>query len=94
MEPVRTCVGCRQRASRTSLIRIVNQSSKGISALIVDEKAILPGRGAWLHASVQCLKLAIERRAFGRALKLSATPDSSGLNSHIEQAETTLAKNE
>ncbi|MDE2386575.1 MAG: YlxR family protein [Actinomycetales bacterium] len=82
MEPVRTCVGCRQRANRADLARLcIEQPVTGqVPVLVHDTKAILPGRGAWIHASNECLKLAIERKAFGRALKLSATPDSTGLH--------------
>ena len=94
MEPVRTCVGCRQRASRNSLIRIVNQATAENPQLQVDIDAVLAGRGAWLHPAVACLELAIERKAFGRALRLSGSLDRSSLNSFIEQAETMLAKNE
>ncbi|MFM5967706.1 MAG: YlxR family protein [Micrococcales bacterium] len=82
MEPVRTCVGCRQRALRSELARVCITHSQSTSGpvLVVDSKTNLPGRGAWIHASSECLKLAIERRAFVRALKLSASPDTSGLN--------------
>ena len=90
MEPVRTCVGCRQRSSRNSMIRIVRAEN----ALAVDESGGLSGRGAWLHPSSDCLRLSIERKAFGRALKVTSQLDASALIKHIEQAEMMLAKNE
>lgn len=93
MEPVRTCVGCRQRASRSNLIRIVNQTA-GAADLMIDRAAVMPGRGAWLHPAGECLKLAIERRAFVRALKLGSAPQGASLNSFLEQAENMLASNE
>ncbi|WP_353579762.1 YlxR family protein [Arthrobacter sp. M2012083] len=40
----------------------------GSSAVLVDERRRMAGRGAWLHPSEKCLALAIKRRAFGRAL--------------------------
>jgi predicted RNA-binding protein YlxR (DUF448 family) len=83
----RTCVGCRQLSNRADLLRIVEKSG----VLILDERKALPGRGAWIHSTQECLELAITRRAFIRALKLSAQPDSSGLNFTKEQAETMLA---
>jgi predicted RNA-binding protein YlxR (DUF448 family) len=83
----RTCVGCRQRSSRAELLRIVEKSN----SLIIDERKAMPGRGAWVHQSQECLELAITRRAFIRALKLSGLPDSSGLIITKEQAETMLA---
>ncbi|HWU27849.1 MAG TPA: YlxR family protein [Microbacterium sp.] len=67
MEPVRTCVGCRGRASRTALIRVALHNDE----LVFDERAVLPGRGAWLHPSPECLDAALRRRAFARALRIS-----------------------
>jgi predicted RNA-binding protein YlxR (DUF448 family) len=90
MEPVRTCVGCRQRASRTELIRVVCLQQK----LEADLRGSAIGRGAWLHASSNCLSTALERKAFGRALRLTQQLDASALITFIEQAETMLATNE
>jgi predicted RNA-binding protein YlxR (DUF448 family) len=67
MEPVRTCVGCRARAPRSALLRVVARDS----ALVIDERAVLPGRGAWVHDTADCLDAAIRRRAFVRALRVS-----------------------
>jgi uncharacterized protein len=86
----RTCVGCRQRSQRAELLRIVSKSN----VLAFDQLKNLPGRGAWIHPNSDCLALAIQRNAFGRALKLSNQIDSSGLVFTKEQAETMLAKNE
>ena len=83
----RTCVGCRQRSERANLIRVVEQSN----SLIFDYNKSLPGRGAWLHQAQQCLELAISRKAFNRALKLTEQIDTSGLIFTTEQAETMLA---
>ena len=67
MEPVRTCIGCRARASRSALLRVVEQDG----VLIFDERAALPGRGAWVHPTRECLEDALRRRAFARALRAS-----------------------
>ncbi len=68
--PVRTCVGCRARDSRSSLLRVVLVTdAAGSPALVPDEAARLPGRGAWLHPDPDCLALAQRRKAFGRALR-------------------------
>ena len=72
MEPVRTCVGCRARAPRSALVRVVERD--GI--LVADEKAVLPGRGAWVHDTSGCVDTAIRRRAFGRALRVSGPLDT------------------
>ena len=86
----RTCVGCRQRSQRADLLRVVSNSS----VLVFDPNKTMPGRGAWIHPSSDCLTLAIQRNAFGRALRLGKQIDSSGLVFTKEQAETMLAKNE
>ena len=86
----RTCVGCRQRSQRADLLRIVSKSN----VLAFDHQKNMPGRGAWIHPSSDCLALAIQKTAFGRALRLTNQIDSSGLVFTKEQAETMLAKNE
>lgn len=75
MEPVRTCVGCRQRGSRSELLRVVAQNN----VLIADTQAVIPGRGAWLHKNSKCLEQAITRKAFNRALKVTHNLDASNL---------------
>lgn len=72
MEPVRTCVGCRVRAPRSALLRVVVQDG----VLVADEKAVLPGRGAWVHDTDGCREAALRRRAFGRALRVSGELDT------------------
>ena len=79
MEPVRTCIGCRSRAPRPSLLRVVAQQS----ALVVDPSATLPGRGAWLHPVDECIELAIKRRAFGRALRVEGALDTATIRSQF-----------
>ena len=86
----RTCVGCRQRSQRADLLRVVSKSN----VLAFDHQKNMPGRGAWIHPSSNCLAQAIQRNAFGRALRLTNQIDSSGLVFTKEQAETMLAKNE
>ncbi|MBW8761856.1 MAG: YlxR family protein [Microbacterium sp.] len=78
MEPVRTCVGCRTRAPRATLLRVVSQGD----ILIIDEGAVLPGRGAWLHPTRECMEAALRRRAFGRALRVSATVDTQTIEQY------------
>lgn len=69
----RTCVGCRQRDARNNLVRV----KAVLNTVDVDEKAHLPGRGAWIHCDLGCLNRALRSRAFERALRkqgLDATP--------------------
>ncbi|MFB9645966.1 YlxR family protein [Microbacterium terregens] len=72
MDSVRTCVGCRVRALRTTLLRVVAIDS----TLVPDERASLPGRGAWVHETPECVDAAIRRRAFVRALRVSGPLDT------------------
>ncbi len=69
MEAVRTCLGCRQRAPRSSLVRVVARDGR----VVVDAAARLPGRGAWVHPGSECVRTAIQRKAFGRALRATIT---------------------
>lgn len=72
MEPVRTCVGCRARAPRSALLRVVAVDS----SLVADERASLPGRGAWVHETRECVDAALRRRAFVRALRVTGPLDT------------------
>ena len=81
MEPVRTCVGCRARADRSSLLRIVVRDFE----LVADTAAVLPGRGAWLHPQIQCYQLAVKRRAFGRALRTTGKLDTAALENSVRE---------
>ncbi|WP_338075135.1 YlxR family protein [Kineococcus vitellinus] len=82
-EPVRTCVGCRQRDSRSTLLRVVAASGEA-GDLLVDAQRRLPGRGAWLHQRSSCLEQAEKRRAFARALRRPAPLDASGVRSYLD----------
>ncbi|MGH1548152.1 YlxR family protein [Leifsonia poae] len=79
MESVRTCVGCRSRAPRSSLLRVVVQESE----LVADPSATRPGRGAWLHPTAECFDLAVKRRAFGRALRVEGALDTAAIRSQF-----------
>ncbi|MFF0911915.1 YlxR family protein [Microbacterium enclense] len=81
MEPVRTCVGCRARAPRSSLLRVVAEGP----VLVRDERAILPGRGAWVHETDACVSKALTRRAFVRALRVSGPLDTQTFESTLQR---------
>ena len=69
-EPVRTCVGCRQRTARSELLRVtLGEDTSGVPVVVPDPRGTAPGRGAHLHPTTACLELAERRRAFSRALK-------------------------
>ncbi|MFI8594717.1 YlxR family protein [Microbacterium sp. NPDC078428] len=73
------CVGCRTRAPRTALLRVVAEDS----TLIPDERAVRPGRGAWVHDTPECVAKAIQRRAFVRALRASSPLDTQTLEKRL-----------
>ena len=77
--PVRTCVGCRRRADQDHLVRYVLDDGRAI----LDRRARLPGRGAWLHADPRCWERALRTKAFARALRAAVTS--------VEEIETTEA---
>jgi uncharacterized protein len=67
-EPIRMCVGCRVRATKSELLRVtaVGQSCQP------DPRAQHQGRGAYVHPTAECVGQAIKRRAFPRALRVTA----------------------
>ncbi|WP_460368576.1 YlxR family protein [Actinocorallia lasiicapitis] len=73
-------MGCRKRASRADLMRVV--AVEGV--LTPDPRKRLLGRGASLHPDLGCLEQAIRRRAFFKALRLKETPDSSVLLRYLQ----------
>ena len=55
---VRTCIGCRQRAAKSELLRVV-AGDRGLACEVVPDPAgRAPGRGAHLHPTTECLELA------------------------------------
>ena len=71
-EPVRTCIGCRERGTRATLVRAVFDA--GRDAVVWDVDKRLPGRGAWLHEDPDCFAKAVRRKAFARALRRVVEP--------------------
>ena len=59
----------------------------GIDAVVVDTAGNLPGRGAWLHPNQECLLVAIRRRAFARALRITGSPDTSAVVEYFTERE-------
>ncbi|MEU8653992.1 YlxR family protein [Streptomyces sp. NPDC048737] len=84
--PERTCVGCRERAAKTELLRIVAIED----ACVPDPRGTLPGRGAYVHPAQVCLDQAVRRRAFTRALRAPGALDTKVLRQYVEQ--TTVAE--
>ncbi len=45
----------------------------------------MPGRGAWVHETRECVDAAIRRRAFVRALRVSGPLDTQTIEKHIQR---------
>ena len=82
--PVRTCVGCRGRAAKQELLRVVVGGSDDGPAVVPDPRAEASGRGAYLHPTSACLDLATRRRAFPRALRVPRPLDESPLRDYLQ----------
>ncbi|HEX4833121.1 MAG TPA: YlxR family protein [Trebonia sp.] len=82
--PVRTCVGCRERAVKSSLLRLVVSGDD----VVPDRQARLPGRGAYLHPSLECLEKAQRRRALPRALRVTGPLDVGALAAYLSGTAT------
>lgn len=63
----RTCVGCRRRADRSQLLRVVAVRVDDVWNVALSTRGRHTGRGAWLHPDQQCVDKAIQRRALSRA---------------------------
>ena len=83
--PVRTCVGCRRRATKQELLRVVADDLGDGLEVVPDPKGRAPGRGAHLHPTPECLELALRRRAFARALRAPTGLGSARLVAHVQQ---------
>ena len=59
------CAGCRGRAAKSELIRLVARAGVGV----VDPAQTAPGRGVYLHPRLVCLEQAVKRRSMGRLLR-------------------------
>ena len=83
--PVRTCVGCRERAAKADLLRVVVSSDTDPPRVVPDPTNRRPGRGASLHPRQACLDLAVRRRAFARALRLAGPVDLDEVRQYLSQ---------
>ena len=91
-QPTRTCVGCRRTDSWSALLRVVAETDDtGAVRLTPDLRRCLPGRGAWLHPTGDCLEQALRRRAFGRALRVGAALDPAAVTAYVEGLDQTTS---
>ena len=72
-EPVRMCAGCRERAPKKELIRIVRTPD---GQIVADAGGKTPGRGAYLCRKSACLAKARKSRALERMLETAISPEA------------------
>ena len=68
-DPERTCVGCRRRAPRSHLSRMIYDPVA--NAVCADPRGHASGRGAWVHPTGECLQRALHPTVLARALRIS-----------------------
>jgi uncharacterized protein len=68
--PVRTCVGCRERAPQPALLRVALLGGR----VVADARRCLPGRGSYVHPTTGCVRRASERGGFARAFRAHIAP--------------------
>ena len=81
-DPERTCAGCRQRDARDALLRFSVtplREREGAPQLVPDPKRRLPGRGVSVHPTRECVRRAVDRGGFARALGAKLTLDAQSL---------------
>lgn len=62
--------------------------------VVADVRGRLPGRGASVHPTLDCLRRAVKRRAFGRALRRPDLVDVSAADLARQAADTYLSRAE
>ena len=83
--PVRTCIGCRKRAAKRELLRVIAGSdAHGHPVVVPDPDATAPGRGAHLHPNPGCYDLAVRRKAFSRALRVEGGLSSAPVGDYLD----------
>ena len=66
--PMRQCVGCAEMKSKNELIRVIKTPENEI---VLDSTGKKNGRGAYICASMDCLKTARQRKGLERSLKVA-----------------------
>lgn len=65
--PMRQCVGCGEMKSKKEMIRVVKTQEEEI---VLDATGRKNGRGAYICASIECLKFARRKKGLERSLKV------------------------
>ena len=68
----RTCIGCRKKGNKYSLIRIANSKENG---LVIDLNQKAQGRGAYICNNINCLDKAIKSKRIDRKLETNISEE-------------------
>ena len=71
--PMRRCVGCMNSFPKAGIVRFVAEGGK----VSIDRFGRANGRGAYLCRSLECFDLAVKKKRFGYALKVSLQPEEA-----------------
>lgn len=91
VERTRTCIATRTRKPEGQLLRMVAHLEEGAPRILPDPRRRLPGRGAWITPTLDAWAAAEKRRAFGRALKVSANADANPVREYLESLAASTA---
>lgn len=71
--PQRTCIGCGETGGKRQLLRLVRTPD---GAICFDPTGKRAGRGAYLHAEVECVERGLTPARLERALRLRPAPET------------------
>jgi len=84
--PMRQCVGCGEMKSKKDLLRVIKTPEEEI---VLDATGRKNGRGAYICASMDCLKTARQRKGLERSLKVAIPQE---VYESLEQEMENIAK--
>lgn len=94
VERERTCIATRTKLPEGRLLRMVARRDGDATRVVPDPRRRMSGRGAWITPTLEAWAVADKRRAFGRALKVSANADANPVREYLEtlEAQTDAAR--
>ena len=84
--PMRQCVGCAEMNSKKELLRIIKTPEEEV---VLDATGRKNGRGAYICASMECLKKAQKSKGLERSLKTAIPAD---IYQNLEEEMSKVAK--
>jgi uncharacterized protein len=81
---IRTCIGCATSEDKREIVRFVRTPDGLVE---VDPSGKANGRGAYVHATLECFETAVRKRRIESALRTNLTEDDiSRLRADFERA--------